>query len=120
MGWLDRRTGRVLALALSVVWVATLAFADTAVTPAMHCQRGHMPCCPRSGNGESCSSPQCSELVPEKSEAQVVKAKEGEAISVPPARIAAGNRSAVEPMRELTSGLRHYASVFRLKDDFRI
>jgi hypothetical protein len=120
MRWLDRRTGRVLALTLSVVWIATLAFADTAVTPAMHCQRGHMPCCPRSGNGESCSSERCTELVPEKSEAQAVQAKEGEAVAVPPARMAVGHRSAAEPLRELTSGLRHPASVFRLKDDFRI
>jgi hypothetical protein len=121
MGWLDGRTGRALILALSAVWVVTLAFADTAVTPAMHCQRGHMPCCPRSGDGESCSSARCTEQVPEKAEAQVERAKEGEAQAVVPAGYdGASGRFAQEPVRELTSGLRYQAPVFRLKDDFRI
>ncbi|MGA7353442.1 MAG: hypothetical protein WBP95_08395 [Acidobacteriaceae bacterium] len=120
IGFFHRRTSRVLALALSAVWIATLAQADTAVTPAMHCQRGHMPCCPRSGNGESCSSARCTEQVPEKAETQVVKAKEGEAVALPPVRTDGMGRPAAEPMRELTSGLRFSAAVFRLKDDLRI
>src|ERR1035438_2994996 len=120
MGWLHGRTGRALTLALSAVWILTLAFADTAVAPAMHCQRSHMPCCPRSGDGESCSSARCREQVREKAESQMGKAKGGEAVCVPPARIAPSSRSAQEPVRELTSGLRYRAPVFRLKDDLRI
>ena len=111
----------MLALALSAVWIVTLALADTAVTPAMHCQRGHMPCCPRSGNGESCCfRRRCTEQVPEKAEAQVVKAKEDEAVALLPVRIDAIGRSTAEPVRELTSGLRFSTAVFRLKDDLRI
>jgi|SRR5579863_2689585 hypothetical protein len=121
MGWLHRRTGRALALALSAVWVVTLAFADTAVTPAMHCQRGHMPCCPRSGNGESCSDARCTEQVPEKAEAQGVQAKEGETQAVvSPVLVDGAKRFSPEPRRELTAGLRYCAPVFRLKDDLRI
>lgn len=121
MGKLHRRTGRALALALSAVWVVTLAFADTAVTPAMHCHRSHMPCCPRSDNGESCSDARCTEQVPEKAEAQVVQEKEGEAEAVVlPAGIDTASQPAREPLRELTPGLRYGAAVFRLKDDLRI
>jgi hypothetical protein len=120
MGWLHRRTGRAVALALSAVWVVTLAFADTAVTPAMHCQRGHMPCCPRSGNSESCSDARCTEQVPEKSETQGVQAKEGEtsAVRVAPTDVASAPRPV--PVPELTPGMRYQASVFRLKDDLRV
>ncbi|MGB9032247.1 MAG: hypothetical protein WCC27_19135 [Acidobacteriaceae bacterium] len=120
IGSFHRRESRVLALALSAVWIVTMAFSDTAVTPAMHCQRGHMPCCPRSGNGESCSSARCTEQVPEKAETQVVKAKEDRAVAQLPVRIDAIGRSAAEPVRELTSGLRFSTAVFRLKDDLRI
>jgi hypothetical protein len=119
MGWLHGRTGRVLALALAAVWVVTLAFADTAVTPAMHCQRGQMPCCPRSGNGESCSDARCTEQVSEKSEAEVVQAGEDDAV-VPPVRVEDAKLSAAEPVRELTAGFCYHDAVFRLKDDFRI
>jgi len=112
--------GRALTLAMAAVWVVTLAFADTAVTPAMHCQRGHMPCCPRSGNGESCSDARCTEQVPEKAEAQV-QAKEGEVQeAVLPVRVEDSNGSATHPVRELTAGLHFHAAVFRLKDDLRI
>ena len=121
MEWLQRRIGRALVLALAGVWVVTLAFADTAVTPAMHCPRGHMPCCPRSGSGEGCSDARCTEQVPEKAEAQVVQAKEGEAqAAVLPVHLDGSDGSAWEPVRELTSGLHFQAAVFRLKDDFRI
>ena len=121
MGWLDRRTGRALALALSVLWVVTLAFADTAVTPAMHCQRGHMPCCPRSGNGESCSDARCTEQVPEKAEAQAGEEKQAEVEAVvPPAALDAAGRAAMQPVRELTAAFHYRAAVFRLKDDLRI
>jgi hypothetical protein len=121
MGWLHRRTGKALALALAAVWVATLAFANTAVTPAMHCQRGHMPCCPRSNSGETCSSARCMEQVPERSEAQAVQPNERDVQAlVPPVRIEDAQRSATEPVWELTDGLHYHASVFRLKDDLRI
>jgi hypothetical protein len=120
MGWLHRRTYRALALVLAAVWIVTLAFADTAVTPAMHCQRGHMPCCPRGSDGENCSSARCTEQVPEKSEAQDAQAKEGEAVAVVPARMEAPGAFSPEPVLELTSGLHYQAAVFRLKDDLRI
>jgi hypothetical protein len=121
MGWLHRRTGRALTLALSAVWVVTLAFADTAVTPVMHCQRGHMPCCPRSGNGESCSDARCTEQVPEKAEAQGVQAKEGESQAViQPVLVDGAHGFAREPVRELTEGLHYRSPVLNLKDDFRI
>ncbi len=120
MGWLQQRTGRALALALAVVWIATLAIGDTAVTPAMHCQRGHMPCCPQNSNGESCSSARCTEQVPEKSETQAAGERRDEAIAVAPVRVDAPNRVATVPARELTAGLRYEAAVFRLKDDLRI
>ena len=120
MGWLHRRTGQALALALVAVWVATLAFADTPVTPAMHCQRGHMPCCPRSDSGESCSSAQCTEQVPEKAEAQSVQAREDEAVATATVWPEDARRSADQPVRALTTGLHDHASVFRLKDDLRI
>ena len=116
-----RRMTRGLALALTAVWVVTLAFANTAVTPAMHCQRGHMPCCPRSANSESCSSARCTEQVPEKAEAQAAQVREAESQAVvAPIRVDGFRRFAQEPVRELTAGLRYGASVFRLKDDLRI
>lgn len=114
----------MLALALAAVWVVTVAFADTAVTPAMRCQRGHMPCCPRTGDsegcaGESCSSVRCTEQVPEKAEGQVVHAKDGET-ATPAVGKNGASAPAQEPVRELTSGLRYQSPVFRLKDDLRI
>lgn len=119
MGSLHRRAYRSLALVLSAIWICTLAMAGTAVTPAMHCQRSHMPCCPRSGgNGESCSGARCTEQVPEKSEAQAVKAKAEAATRSPRSDLSAS--SAPAQIRELTSGLRFHAAVFRLKDDLRI
>lgn len=120
MGWFHRRTYRALALTLAAVWIVTLAFADTAVTPAMHCQRGHMPCCPRGSDGESCSSARCTVQIPEKSETQDHRAEDDEAVAVVPARMDAPRTFRREPARELTPGLRCHASVFRLKDDLRV
>jgi len=117
VGSLHRGAYRWLALALSAIWIWTLATAETAVTPAMHCQRSHMPCCPRNGgNGESCSGARCTEQVPEKSEAQVLKAKT-EAAARSPRRDVSANPA---PLHELTCGLGFHAAVFRLKDDLRI
>jgi hypothetical protein len=125
IGSFHRRTGKVLGLVLAAVWVVTLAFADTAVAPAMQCQRGHMPCCPSTGDsagctGNNCSAARCTEQVPEKAEAQVVKAREGEAVAASPVRMGAVGLATAQPVRELTSGLRFSAPVFRLKDDLRI
>jgi hypothetical protein len=121
MGWLDRRVRRTLALALTFVWIATLAFADTAVTPSMHCRRGHMPCCPQSSGGESCSGARCTEQVPEKTEARVVQPRNDESHAVaPPARCKGALRSAPALTPELTTSLHGRAGVFRLKDDLRI
>ena len=121
MGWFNRRGGKALAVAVAVLWIATLAFAETAVTPAMHCQRGHMPCCPQSSNGESCTSARCTEQAPEKAEAQVVQAdqEKGQAV-VPPAEPEGARRFSPGPVRELTAGLHFRSAVFRLKDDLRI
>lgn len=114
-----RRSSKLLAAALCAVWIATMAQADTAVTPAMHCQR-HMPCCPQ-GSGESCSTARCTEQIPEKAEAQVDRARENEARTIVPAITNQdSNRSGAEPLRELTAGLQFRATVFRLKDDLRI
>jgi predicted transglutaminase-like cysteine proteinase len=118
---LHRRTLRALALALAAVWVVTLAFADTAVTPAMHCQRGHMPCCPQSSSSESCSTARCAEQIPEKAEAQLTQDQEDEIQAVvPPVPTAIAPRLTPEFVRELTAGLRYQTPVFRLKDDLRI
>ncbi len=125
IGSFHRRTGKVLGLVLAAVWVVTLAFADTAVAPAMQCQRGHMPCCPSTGNsegcvGNNCSAARCTEQVPEKAEAQTVKAREGEAAAASPVWMDAVGLSIAQPVRELMPGLRYHAPVFRLKDDLRI
>lgn len=115
-----RRCSKLLGLVLCVVWVATVAQADTAVTPAMHCQR-HMPSCPQGGNGESCSTARCTEQVPEKTEARVERARENEGRGAAPAiRDEDARRPQAEPVREMTAGLQFCAAVFRLKDDLRI
>ncbi len=120
MGLLHRRSYRVLALLLSAVWIVTLVSSDTAVTPAMHCNRSHMPCCPRTGgNGESCSGAQCTEQVPEKSETQAAPARERQVAAAAVRRDTCRAAAAV-PVREITAGLRFEAPVFRLKDDFRV
>jgi hypothetical protein len=112
---------RVLTLALTALWVLTLAFADTAVTPAMHCQRGHMPCCPESSTGESCSTARCTEQVPEKAEARTEQAAQDQAqaslASVPTVDL---QHCAQYPVREPAAGRHDRIDVFRLKDDLRI
>ena len=108
----------MLALALTLVWVATLAFAETAITPAMHCQGSRMPCCPR--GSESCSTARCAEQVPEKAEAQVSRADEGETVAVLPAWAEPAMAPTARLVEELTTGLCYHASVFHLKDDLRI
>ncbi|HEY1501938.1 MAG TPA: hypothetical protein VGF88_20355 [Acidobacteriaceae bacterium] len=120
MGFLHRRMGRVLGLALTFVWVATLASAETAITPAMHCQGSRMPCCPRGSSGESCSTARCAEQIPEKAEAQATRAGEGETIAILPAGVEPGRAAGPQAVVELTAGLGYQASVFRLKDDLRI
>ena len=119
MGTAHRQTVRVLALALTAVWMVTLAAADTAVTPAMHCQR-HMPCCPQNNNSERCATAGCTEPVPEKLESQESRARESEAAVVGAAAVEARVEPGFEPAWELTLGLRYQAGVFRLKDDLRI
>ena len=118
MSFLHRRTGRILALALSVAWVAAVVCADAQQTPAI--PRHHMPCCPQHDAGTpGCSTAQCAVQAPEKKEAQ-----SGEqlvnllAAEVVPSDWAAAPRAGL--LRELTPGLRYAAAVFRLKDDLRI
>jgi hypothetical protein len=118
MGLLHRRTWRLLALALSGLWIVTLASAETDFAPGMRCH--HMPCCPRSGgNGESCTGTRCTEQVPEKSESEVVQARERPSAAPSTPKAVSGN-AAPAPVRELTSGLAFRTPVFRLKDDLRI
>lgn len=117
MSFLHRRTGRILALALSVAWVATVACADAQPT-AMH--RHHMPCCPQDDAGTpGCSTAQCAVQAPEKKEVQ-----SGEQVVNLPVADTVSSDWAVTPragvLRELTPGLCYAAAVFRLKDDLRI
>lgn len=109
---------RLLGVALAAVWLVTLACAETAVTPAMHCQRPHMPCCPRSGSHAQCSPLQCSEQAFQKSDAgNATEAPAADRAAAPVAAVAQRCRSSV---RELMPGLCYRATVFRLKDDLRI
>lgn len=105
----------MLALVLSVAWVATVACADA--QPAMH--HHHMPCCPSDAGTQGCSTGQCAVQAPEKKEVQ-----SGERAANLPVADAASSDWAVTPragvLRELTPGLRFAATVFRLKDDLRI
>ena len=118
MSFLHGRMGRMLALALTVAWVATVACADAQQTPAMH--RHHMPCCPHDDAGtQGCSTAQCTVQAPEKKEVQ-----SGEQVVSLLVADAVSSDWAVTPragvLRELTPGLRFAAAVFRLKDDLRI
>jgi hypothetical protein len=116
-GFSHRRAFRLVALVLSAFWIVTLVCADTAVTPPLHCQRHHMPCCPAS---ESCS--QCTEQVPEQSEVQAITVEEQQptAAALPAVAAIALYRSVQAPIFELTPGLRFQSSVFRRKDDLRV
>lgn len=120
MGPIQLRVRAAAALVLASVWIFTLAWTDWAVVPAMHCQRSHMPCCPRTGsNTESCSSGPCLEQVPEKAETQ-----NSQADSLPPstaaAAISAPAIAAPAGARDFLTGLCFEPAVFRLKDDLRI
>ena len=117
----DHRRGlRLAALLLCVVWIATMAQAATAVTPAMHCQR-HMPCCPQGTNGESCSTARCTEQFPEKTEAQIERAPQNEGRAALPAfRDGAAMLAIAVPVWAQAAGLKFRAAVFHLKDDLRI
>ena len=114
----QRRGLRLAALLLCVVWIATMAQAATAVTPAMHCQR-HMPCCPQGTNGESCSTARCTEQVPEKTEAQIERAPQNQAalMAIPDG---AAMLAIAVPVWAQAAGLKFRAAVFHLKDDLRI
>lgn len=106
----------MLALALSVAWVASIACANA--QPAPVTPRHHMPCCPPDAGPKGCSTAQC-EQAPEKTEAQ-----SGEQVATSPVADAVPSDWAVTPrgeaLREMTPGLRFAAAVFRLKDDLRI
>lgn len=106
----------MLALTLSVAWVASIACADSQPTPVMH--RQHMPCCPPDAGTQRCSTAQC-EQASEKTEAQ-----SGEQVAALPVADAVPADWSVTPraeaLREMTPGLRFAAAVFRLKDDLRI
>ena len=110
---------RLLTLALVAVWMVTVTAAGAAVVPAMHCPAAHMPCCPPSQNGTAqCMASECIEQVPQKAEARLD-------VQVQPVQLAAPvedgpTQPSPEPPRELHSGLRFHATVFRLKDDLRI
>ncbi|HEY6449023.1 MAG TPA: hypothetical protein VIY53_21390 [Acidobacteriaceae bacterium] len=118
-GSLHRRVARVIASGLAAVWLATGLAAGAAVTPAMHCHHGAMPCCPPAGSESAqCSGAQCTEAVPQKAET-------GVRIDAPALRLqvpveVSAERPSPSPARAMTAGLRFQASVFRLKDDLRI
>lgn len=115
---LGRRSFALFSLLLAVLWTSTMVWGDSAAMLPMHCQGGPMPCCP---NSESCARAQCVEQVPEQAETQLVCAREQQASApaVTPKAPAAAD-AATAPVEELTTGLRHPSSVFRLKDDLRI
>lgn len=111
-GW----TGRMLALALSAAWMASIACADAQQIPSMH--RHHMPCCPPTAGTQGCSAAQCNQA-PEKTEFQSGKQLADMLVAeVVSTDWAATPRAGV--LRELTPGLCFRAAVFRLKDDLRI
>lgn len=118
-GFTQRRIARLLSLAVASVWIVTLVWAVTAVTPPLHCQRSHMPCCP---SGESCSNAPCTEQIPEKTEKQAVHAKERDSARTTKAGVPLPvlRRGSAALVRELSAGLRFCCPVFRLKDDLRI
>lgn len=110
---------KLFGIAVAAVWLVTLACADTALTPAMHCQGGHMPCCPRSGGPNAqCSPVQCAPGDFQKSDARY--AAEAPAAHRGAAPASGVPQPSLSSARELIPGLFHRASVFRLKDDLRI
>lgn len=115
-GW-HRRVARGIASGLAAVWMATGLAAGAAVTPAMHCHNGAMPCCPPAGSESAqCAGAQCTEAVPQKAETGV----RIDAPALPFAGATSSRQSSPSPICELTAGLRFQAAVFRLKDDLRI
>lgn len=115
MSFFHGRMGRMLTVALSAAWLATVTCADAKQIAAVH---RHMPCCPPQTRTQGCSTAQCDQA-PEKTEAwsseQVARAPFAEAVH------SGGTATRrMEALRELTPGLRFRAAVFRLKDDLRI
>lgn len=110
---------RLLTVALLAVWMVTITAAGAAVVPAMHCPAAHMPCCPPLPSGTAqCLASECIEQTPQKAETRLD-------VQVQVVRLAAPSQDLAiqpspEPLRELRSGLRFHATVFRLKDDLRI
>lgn len=116
---LCRRMRNLLVIALAAVWLATLACAEMAVEPSTHHQRHHLPCCPRSGTqGAQCSSIQCVDQAFQKSDARY--AAEAPAIHHAVTLRPSISLPSFSSFHELVPGLFYRASVFRLKDDFRI
>lgn len=117
-GW-HRRAARMIASGLAAVWLATSLAAGAAVTPAMHCHHGAMPCCPPAGSESAqCAGAQCTEAVPQKAETGVTI--DAPSPRLPSADASSSEQSSPSPIRALTAGLRFQAPVFRLKDDLRI
>jgi len=119
VGRWQQSVGRVMALGLVAVWLATGLAAGASVTPAMHCHHGAMPCCPPAGSESAqCAGAQCTEAIPQKAETGV--RLDVPALRLPVCDATSSEQSSPSPICELTSGLRFQASVFRLKDDLRI
>lgn len=107
-----------LSAALVCVWAVTLASADTAITPAMHCQGHAMPCCPHSGpDGARCAPVQCAEQAFQKSDSRdALEAPALGSAAAPAAVLEQPSPFAPQPLFAIAPR----ASVFRLKDDLRI
>jgi hypothetical protein len=83
----------------------------------MHCQVGHMPCCPASGHSDAhCSAIRCAPQIFQKPEAPQAAHSPASAAGL----LLPVVRRTATPLRELLSGLSRPFSVFRLKDDLRI
>lgn len=109
----------MMALGLVAVWLAASLAAGAAVTPAMHCHHGAMPCCPPAGSESAqCSGALCAEAVPQKAETGV--RIHVPALRLPVSETSSSEQSSPSPILAMTAGLRFHASVFRLKDDLRI
>jgi len=117
MGLLHRQMRRLFGVALASLWLVTLASAATAVTPAMHCQGMHMPCCPRSGgDGARCAPVQCAPQAFQKSETRTLPRSS----TFHRAGFAQPDVQPSPANRRPQAGRSFRPPVFRLKDDLRI
>jgi hypothetical protein len=114
---LRRQVRRFFGVALTSLWLVTVA-AAAAASPAMHCQGMHMSCCPRSGSdGAQCVPVQCDSQAFQKSEARTLPRTSVLSRAAAPSEIVQPSlrnvlMSAAVPLDR--------SDVFRWKDDLRI